>query len=122
MSLSNSNNFPKTFLPVAVLALGSLVILCEAACIDRSMRLELTQPKPDVCIDGNEERTINSTWMAERCMKCMCTSSGISCCSLNLKPTVTDDSCEVVFHETSCTYEIRRKDNGARDCGPVYYM
>ncbi|XP_053307301.1 beta-microseminoprotein-like [Spea bombifrons] len=120
MSRDNTSSLPRNCLAIAALALGSLAILCNATCIENRMRRDRAQPQPEVCINGSEERPINSTWITEDCMNCTCTLTGITCCSVSLMPIAYEEACKVTFNKTSCTYDVRRTDNGTKECLLAY--
>ncbi|XP_053547579.1 beta-microseminoprotein-like [Bombina bombina] len=106
-------------LAVAILASAFLVILCNASCVnDKRLRAARPGPSDNSCLDTEgKSHAYKSTWETSDCMKCNCTETGITCCTKMRRPVLFNpDDCEAVLNKTSCTYQLRRKDNPSESC------
>ncbi|NWV91975.1 MSMB protein, partial [Machaerirhynchus nigripectus] len=55
----------------------------------------------------------------EDCYRCSCSQSEMKCCSLFSIPVAYDNKkCKVVFNKERCDYDVVRKDNPSKECGP----
>ncbi|XP_075466931.1 beta-microseminoprotein A1-like [Ascaphus truei] len=116
----------RSHLVLATLALVFyfLVTLCNTSCYNAEMRRMRPGSGYEGCVDTDGEmHAFNSTWKSDACMDCECDKSGISCCSNSSMPYLAEpDACEAVFNTTSCSYQVKRKDNTSEACNSLAMM
>ncbi|CAI9593839.1 unnamed protein product [Staurois parvus] len=91
------------------------VVLTSAACTQGKLHINF-KTKTKGCMYQGTFHKMNTEWNV-KCEDCMCSESGLYCCSSASIPSGYDkEACNLMFDEESCNYKVTRKDDPSISC------
>ncbi|XP_075362711.1 beta-microseminoprotein [Mycteria americana] len=106
----------KTIL-ACLLVLAISVTLSNAQCFFQPLEASMFDGEIAGCrISDGELHEFGSTWRNEDCYNCICSTSGISCCSSYARPVGYSEECVSIFNKEICAYEVVEKADHSKAC------
>ncbi|CAI9576869.1 unnamed protein product, partial [Staurois parvus] len=107
------------YLVFAVLCVGFILAVCDAACFNQPPpNLQSGQKPLKGCLFEGSLHKFGSKWLTKECLDCSCASDGsVFCCTrLGLSIGFDESRCKYIEDKKACTWKLVSKEDPTKDC------